>query len=178
MEENHFFACRIRNQRTFCLWNPESLALESRKYSSRNRINHSSLPPAIQNPESKTLLDYMRWIKVDLLDQKYSINRVSTAYSCAKSVKILRSVSRKLILLILIQGYFSSNFVINQYYALLARRSSYENTTRYSKQHVGKWKKEFSIFNCVNYKNFAALFFFKARFKRRATALPNSIRKL
>ena len=140
MEEN-LFACRIRNQRTFCLWNPESLALESRKYSSRNRINHSSLPPGIQNPESnrsKTLLDYMRWIKVDLLDQKYSINRVSTAYSCAKSVKILRSVSRKLILLILIQGYFSSYFVINQYYALLARRSSFENTTRYSKQHVGK----------------------------------------
>ena len=54
MEEN-LFACRIRNQRTFCLWNPESLALESRKYSSRNRINHSSLPPGIQNPESKTL---------------------------------------------------------------------------------------------------------------------------
>ena len=130
MEEN-LFACRIRNQRTFCLWNPESLALESRKYSSRNRINHSSLPPGIQNPESKTLLDDMRWIKVDLLDQKYSINRVSTAYSCAKSIKILRSVSRKLILLILSQGYFSPNFVINQYYA-------YTITTRYAKQHVGK----------------------------------------
>ena len=27
--------------------------------------------------------------------------------------------------------------------------------------------------NCVHYKNFAALLLFKARFKRRATALPN-----
>ena len=37
----------------------------------------------------------------------------------AKSVKILRSVSRKLILLILIQGYFSPNFVINQYQGMV-----------------------------------------------------------
>ena len=82
------------------------------------------------------------------MDYKYSIDRVSTAYSCAKSVKILPSVPRKLILLILIQGYFSPNFVINQYYALLAQRSCYGNTTRYSKQHPCRkvtTKEEFSI---------------------------------
>ena len=37
--------------------------------------------------------------KEDLLGHKYSINRISTAYSCAKSVKILCSVPRQLILI-------------------------------------------------------------------------------
>ena len=32
--------------------------------------------------------------------------------------------------------------------------------------------------NCVHYKNFAALLLFKARFKRRATAVPNSIDRI
>ena len=32
--------------------------------------------------------------------------------------------------------------------------------------------------NCDHYKNFAALLLFKARFKRRATAVPNSIDRI
>ena len=118
-----------RVRESFCLLNPESgniLLVESGILGLRIpkiQLKESGIPLTIgiQNPESKFPLTkdgiqypeskiypvesriqdplgfhYMRWKNAYWLGHKYSINSL---YSCSKSVKILRSVPRKLILL-------------------------------------------------------------------------------
>ena len=50
---------KIQNPETFCLWDPESWALESRIYSTRNPNTKDSLESRIQVPLKKTEIQYL-----------------------------------------------------------------------------------------------------------------------